>query len=321
MLLSIVLPVYNVEEYLPRCIKSCENQDLQKDDYELIVVIDGSPDNSIEVAKKYQEIYTNIRVVTRENGGLSAARNTGLKAAEGDYVWFVDSDDYINNDILVAIASQLRENNLDALWLDWQDVNEDGEILPAFAPHAYKNCTNIMSGSQFMADVLSNYLYAWSFIYRRTFLLSNNLLFTEGMYYEDTDFAFRSLPLIKRIKRYNKVCYNYLQREGSIVHNTSMRKLEDICKNCVSATKLLKSSEQSIKRFYQVCFTSYYMLFFKEVLKSKNKDFANYLIDETHRYNFGKVSMYGNFKTKLIGAAYNLLGVNISLRIFSLLIK
>lgn len=321
MLLSIVLPVYNVEDYLPKCIEKCENQDLQKVDYELIVVIDGSPDNSIEVAKKYQEIYTNIRVVTRENGGLSAARNTGLKTAEGDYVWFVDSDDYINNDILAGIASQLRENNLDALWLDWQDVNEDGTILPAFAPHAYKNCTNTMSGSQFMADVLSNYLYAWSFIYRRTFLLSNNLLFTEGMYYEDTDFAFRSLPLIKRIKKYNKVCYNYLQREGSIVHNTSMRKLEDICKNCVSATKLLKSSEQSIKRFYQVCFTSYYMLFFKEVLKSKNKKFANYLIDETYRNDFGKVSMFGNFKTKLIGAVYNLLGVKISLRIFSLLIK
>lgn len=320
MLLSIVLPVYNVEDYLPKCIEKCENQDLQKVDYELIVVIDGSPDNSIEVAKKYQEIYTNIRVVTRENGGLSAARNTGLKTAEGDYVWFVDSDDYINNDILAGIASQLRENNLDALWLDWQDVNEEGTILPAFAPHAYRNCTNTMSGSQFMADVLSNYLYAWSFIYRRTFLLSNNLLFTEGMYYEDTDFAFRSLPLIKRIKKYNKVCYNYLQREGSIVHNTSMRKLEDICKNCVSATMALKDCLPDMKRFYKMCFTGFYMLFVKEVIKSNNKEYAEFLISQTKRNGFGKVYMFGNIKTKFIGLLYNILGIKATYKILSLLL-
>ena len=86
MLLSLILPVYNVEAYLGRCIESCLNQDLPKSEYEIIVVIDGSPDNSIDVAKRYQEKNKNIKIVTRENGGLSAARNTGVQVASGDYV-------------------------------------------------------------------------------------------------------------------------------------------------------------------------------------------------------------------------------------------
>lgn len=141
------------------------------------------------------------------------------------------------------------------------------------------------------------------------------------MYYEDTDFAFRSLPIVSKIRLYDKVCYYYLQRDGSIVHFTNKRKLEDICKNCVSATKFLKSSDDSLKRFYQICFTSYYMLFFKEVLKSKNKDFVDYLIKQTKLNGFGNVSMFGNITTKIIGLLYNLLGVRLSMCILSKIVR
>ena len=114
MLLSIILPVYNVEAYLGRCINSCLCQDLPKDNYEIIVVIDGSPDNSIEVARRFQSDNDNVKIVVRENGGLSAARNTGLEAASGDYVWFIDSDDYIEENILGDIVRNLQSNQLDA---------------------------------------------------------------------------------------------------------------------------------------------------------------------------------------------------------------
>lgn len=321
MLLSIILPVYNVEDYLGKCINSCLCQDLPKDNYEIIVVIDGSPDNSIEVAKRFQSDNDNVKILIRENGGLSAARNTGLEAASGDYVWFIDSDDYIEENILVDIVSNLQSNQLDTLWVGWQDVDEKGLLIPPFAPHYHSADKSIMSGCEFMARVLNNYLYAWSFIYRRSFLINNQLRFTESMYYEDTDFAFRSLPIVSKIRLYDKVCYYYLQRDGSIVHFTNKRKLEDICKNCVSATKFLKSSDDSLKRFYQICFTSYYMLFFKEVLKSKNKDFVDYLIKQTKLNGFGNVSMFGNITTKIIGLLYNLLGVRLSLCILSKIVR
>lgn len=316
MLLSLILPVYNVEAFLGKCLDSCLRQDLPKSEYEIIVVIDGSPDNSIEVAKKYQKENDNIKIILRDNGGLSAARNTGLAAAVGDFVWFIDSDDYIKENILADIASRLIDNQLDSLWLDWQNVDEDGNVLPPFAPHIYHRNLDVMSGKKFMANVLSNYLYAWSFIFRRSFVNENNLLFTEGMFYEDTDFAFRSLPVVQRIQFYDKVCYNYLQRQGSIVHYMNKRKLEDICKNCISATKALHVCDKSLKRFYQVCFTSYYMLFLKEVIKSKNKEYAIFLITQTKKFNFGKVSFWGNVKTKVIGIMYNILGVSMCVKIF-----
>lgn len=319
MLLSLILPVYNVEAYLGRCMESCLHQNLPKSEYEIIVVVDGSPDHSEEVAKKFQKTNDNIRIINRVNGGLSAARNTGLKAASGEFVWFIDSDDFIHENILGGIAEQLEDNHLDCLWIDWQDVTEELMIIPPFAPHAYRKSENTYSGREFMAKILSNYLFAWSFIYRRSFLMNNGLSFTEGMFYEDTDFAFRSLPLVQRIKQYGHVCYNYLQRDGSIVHQTNIRKLEDISKNCVSATMALKDCLPDMKRFYKMCFTGFYMLFVKEVIKSNNKEYAEFLISQTKRNGFGKVYMFGNIKTKFIGLLYNILGIKATYKILSLL--
>lgn len=319
MQISLILPVYNVEAYLGKCIESCLNQDLPTSEYEIIVVIDGSPDNSIEVARRYQEKNSNIRIVERENGGLSAARNTGLKEAKGEYVWFIDSDDYITENCLGDIVSQMTNLNLDSLWIDWQDVDEYGNVIPQFAPHYYAKNTSVMTGNDMMASVLSNYLFAWSFIFRRLYLIDNNLSFTEGMFYEDTDFAFKSLPIINRIKQYGSVCYCYLQRKNSIVHSISKKKLEDISKNCISATEALRNADNSHKRFYQICFTGFYTAFIKEVLKSRNKEFANYLLQETKKNNFGKVLKFGNIKTKTVGLIYNLFGIKFILRCFFLI--
>ena len=106
--ISLILPVYNVELYLPKCIESCLNQDLPKTEYEMIIVIDGSSDNSLSVARKYQQKYGCISIVEQSNGGLSSARNTGLKHATGEYVWCIDTDDYINENILKGIVTQLQ---------------------------------------------------------------------------------------------------------------------------------------------------------------------------------------------------------------------
>lgn len=322
MKISLILPVYNVEAYLGQCIETCLHQDLPLSDYEIIVVIDGSPDHSIDISKKYQEANENIKIISTPNGGLSKARNIGLQAASGDYVWFIDSDDYIKENVLGDIVNRLQDNQLDALWLDWQDVNEAKEVLPPFAPHAYGNSQGIYTGKEFMEKILSNFLSAWSFVYRRQFLLEHNLLFTDGMFYEDSDFAFRSLPLVQRIQQYGQVCYYYLQREGSIVHTISMKKLEDISTNCVSATTAIRQlgGGGNLKRFYKVCYTAFYMLFVKEVLKANNKEYANFLIEQTKIHGFGKVCMYGNMKTKLIGALYNMFGIKMTYKIMNILL-
>ena len=95
MKLSIIIPVYNVEKWLERCVRSVENQDLPSSEYEVILVNDGSKDNSGQIASKLSEEYDNIVVINKNNGGQSSARNEGMRIARGEYFMFVDSDDYI----------------------------------------------------------------------------------------------------------------------------------------------------------------------------------------------------------------------------------
>lgn len=228
MLLSLILPVYNVEAYLGRCIESCLNQDLPKSEYEIIVVIDGSPDNSIDIAKHYQEKNKNIKIVTRENGGLSAARNTGLQEACGDYVWFIDSDDAITENSLKGIYEEMTRHSLDVLWLKWHNMNEFHEQVPLYDCTLCKEDYSVQNGLDFMCSVMGIYYFAWSFVFKRNFLNHNGFLFKEGLFYEDTEFAYHVLPLAKRIKLYHKDCYTYGIRQGSIAQTISSKKIDDL---------------------------------------------------------------------------------------------
>lgn len=107
--LSIIIPVYNVEKYLRECLDSCLEQNVTSEEYEIICVDDGSPDNCGKILDEYALQYSNIRVIHKENGGLSSARNAGLDVAIGKYVWFVDSDDFIGRNILADLFDILKK--------------------------------------------------------------------------------------------------------------------------------------------------------------------------------------------------------------------
>ena len=107
MLLSIIVPIYNVEKYVEKCIRSCEAQDISKEDYEVVVINDGSPDNSLKIVERIADEFPNIKIISQPNKGLSAARNTGMRNASGDYYMFVDSDDWIAEKCLGKIQEQI----------------------------------------------------------------------------------------------------------------------------------------------------------------------------------------------------------------------
>ena len=113
MKLSIIVPMYNVELYIEKCLLSCLNQDLPASDYEIIVVNDGSPDSSLAIAERIASLYDNLTIVSQKNAGLSAARNKALSLAKGKYVWFVDSDDRIQENCLRYILDECYNNGLD----------------------------------------------------------------------------------------------------------------------------------------------------------------------------------------------------------------
>ncbi|MFI0429074.1 glycosyltransferase [Mariniflexile sp. HMF6888] len=220
-ILSIVIPVYNVDAYIDKCIHSCFDQNVSKNLYEIILVNDGSTDNSLELCEKLKLQYPYIKIISQKNKGLSGARNTGLKHSLGDYVWFVDSDDWIKTNCLPDILKKLN-SDVDIIWLG-HDVWSLGQSTKVYIP---SEILNPISGEDFFINHLKNQFYIWKFIYKRGFLLTNDLTFFEGILYEDLEFTPRALMHAKKCITIPQVCYHYLVREGSIANNIKEKNID-----------------------------------------------------------------------------------------------
>lgn len=220
--LSIIVPVYNVADYLPKCLESLLAQDLPQNEYEIIVVNDGSTDNSRDIAQQYADKYANITLINQSNKGLSGARNTGIANAKGEYVQFVDSDDYLEENVLSGLIQQVEEDNLDVVRFKYQNVriNEESKEYEIFKPYKSDSflfddySAEVTDGITFLNKRFGTACYAWAFILRREIL--NNCIFKPGIYFEDTEWTPRMILNSKRIASTNTVVYNYLSREGSI---------------------------------------------------------------------------------------------------------
>ena len=224
--LSFVIPVYNVEKYIGRCLESCLNQDLTAEDYEIVVVNDGTPDNSVAVVEKYQRQHPHIRLVNRVNGGLSAARNTGLSDAKGEYVWFVDSDDHIEPNCARALVEQARRDHLDVLCFNLKLEYPDGLTKDYHVSHDTDG--KIYSGQEFITSVGMPPATCVA-LYKRDFLIDNYLQFYEGILHEDQEFTPRVYCLARRIAYIARPVYYYLQREDSIMKsNRNAKRCRDL---------------------------------------------------------------------------------------------
>ena len=215
MNLSVIVPVYGVAKYLSKCVDSLLAQDIS--DYEIILIDDGSPDECPEICDQYAVQYTNIKVVHQANAGLSAARNSGIKVAQGEYILFVDSDDYLQPNTLGALLEHAERDNLDVLRFRYQNVKESGEV---FVPHeGMKSDYNDYSsaptdGLTFLNERMWVQCYVVQFLVKADIVRQE--LFTPGIYFEDTDWTPRMLLRAKCVASTDLVVYNYLWREGSI---------------------------------------------------------------------------------------------------------
>ena len=221
--LSIIVPVYNVEPFIERCLRSILNQDIAQDEYEIIVVDDGTPDRSAEIAQRIADENENIVVIHRENGGLSAARNTGLEHIHGRYVFFVDSDDYIEPKVLSAILQSAESRELEMLSFTTCRREMDGSIKwqkNAFLPYAKSNITDGISTIRKGLWITS----VWSFLYRVDLLKSHNFRFKEGIIHEDIEFNYRVLVRCKRVCAIDLLVYNYCMTDTpSITRHQSLK--------------------------------------------------------------------------------------------------
>ena len=219
MFLSIVIPVYNVEAYISRCLYSCLEIFNYYNDLEIIIVNDGTKDRSIDIAKNIIRPYDKVYIIDKNNGGLSSARNAGLDAAQGDYIWFIDSDDWIVADKILEITKILKEKQPDIFQIQFQLAYDDGRRV-----YKYRTKLNGLV-DKYSALVDSQTPVGAPFsIYNRQFLLKHNLKFYEGIYHEDVEFKPRALFFASKVYYYNQVCYLYYQRiSGSITSRLRLK--------------------------------------------------------------------------------------------------
>lgn len=227
MKLSIIIPVYNTEAYLPRCLSSCLEQDIPSEEYEIVIVNDGSTDGSPEIAREAASSRTNVRLISRENGGLSRARNTGLAAAKGEYVWFVDSDDYIARNCLGTLLGPCTEEALDLLGISRTRVLLDRSVVER-PFYDGKYCGRVYSGPSAMRQGLMKTPCAPFYLFRRAFLTENGLSFLEGVLHEDEEFTPRAFYQAQRVSFSDRFCYFACAREDSIMQTPRPKRAYDL---------------------------------------------------------------------------------------------
>lgn len=206
MKLSIIIPVYNSEQYIGRCLNSILNQNLPLDDYEVIIINDGSSDNSLQIANVFAKQYKNVKVYGQSNKGQGVARNKGMEKALGDYIMFIDSDDYLVHNVLNDMLSRVEDNNVEILVSGFWQMSRDGSIQQRIDRFVEKNC--LFSGEQV---VLKGYFptSVCAKLYHRRFVLDCNVTFASGIIHEDVDFNVRLFPKAKRVKFIDKCTYVY----------------------------------------------------------------------------------------------------------------
>lgn len=205
--LSIIVPFYNVEKYIEECIRSLYDQDIPWEEYEVICVDDCSPDGSRAIVEQLQQEYPTLRLICHErNKKLGGARNTGLKTAKGQYIWFVDSDDTISPNVLKTILISAEKSGLDILQFDYNRADRTNMVTDP--------SKEIRSGENFLFENNSQIWYdklsgAWLQIFRRDFLSERKLVFIEDAMYEDTDYLLHAFLIAQKVQHISITAYNY----------------------------------------------------------------------------------------------------------------
>ncbi len=234
ILLSIIIPCYNVYKYLDDLFKSLEYCDAS---IEIIFVDDGSPDKSGSMCESFAKGRSNTYVVHKSNGGLSSARNAGLEMAKGQYIWFVDSDDYIEKGIVEILDRIKKSPNLDMYCFNTRTISEVGDDIGIVKRSL--NDGHCYSGLEIYEAFIFPFSAVQFYIFRHTFLTENYLLFKDGALYDDWQFIIRALALMDKCCYLDIVAYNYRLRDNSISTSTAtFRHMHDCVETAIDYDKL-----------------------------------------------------------------------------------
>ena len=260
-LISIIIPVYKVEKYLEKCIQSLINQTYEN--LQIILVDDGSPDNCGKICDEYAKKDHRIEVIHKSNGGLSDARNKGLEIAKGEYIGFIDSDDYIESDMYEVLYNLLKQYNADVSICNFYTVSQ-GKIAIKNAENGIKEYNRI----EILKEVLLDnniQSYAWNKLYKKE--LFDEIKYPVGKKYEDIGTTFYLLEKCNKVVVTGKPEYYYINRQDSIVNNVTETTITDYIELIMQRYDYI---EENIKEL-----SSYNKDYLKRILKTAEQDIKN----------------------------------------------
>ena len=257
-LISLIIPVYKVEKYLEKCIQSVINQTYEN--LQIILVDDGSPDNCGKICDEYAKKDHRIEVIHKSNGGLSDARNKGLEIAKGEYIGFVDSDDYIEADMYEVLYNLLKQYNADVSICNFYTVSQ-GKISIKNADNGINEYNRIEILKEILLDK-NIQSYAWNKLYKKE--LFDEIKYPIGKKYEDIGTTFYLLEKCNKVVVTGKSEYYYINRQDSIVNNVTESTITDYIKLIMQRYDYI---EKNIKEL-----SSYNKDYLKRILKTAEKD-------------------------------------------------
>lgn len=273
ILISLIIPVYNVEAYVEQCLKSVLYT--KNENFEILIIDDASTDDSLQIINKFDKQDARIKVTRlRKNRGSGAVRNLGLKKAIGKYVWFIDSDDWIEKNALQELFDYVSETSCDIVYFGTQKMGSKKKIVfPKFEkhyPNFFKDGLKTLKGIHPMV---------WCSIFSRSFLFKNKILFPKGIYFEDVPFSLQAQYYCKDVGVIKKSLYNYRIHDDSITQSTSKKKIDDSFTAHFMIKDFLEKKgefetfkEDFIIRLLSCCIVPCFVDYFKMSISKRDKE-------------------------------------------------
>lgn len=323
MLLSIIIPVYNVEKYLEQCIDSVIDEKIEN--VEIILVNDGSTDSSYEICNQYASKFKNIKVIHKENGGLSDARNCGIDNSCGKYLMFIDSDDYIAGKALKEILDIIKNELFDVLMYTYYEFDENIKRNKELGKNTELESGNYKVNNIILEQILknTNELWpAWKFIVRRSFLINNDIQFKKGFLHEDVDYTVRVISCMEDFYYLEKPIYYYrVNRKGSIMNSKSLRSLLDTSQIIIDLKKYLdnKNIDNKIKNIIMDRLSRTFFTVLELYSKGNYEDKQN--IIKNIKNNLYLLYSSTNRKHRIFVGVSKILGIRMALNLYTKIMR
>ena len=282
--LSIIVPVYNVEKYIQQCLESVFRQGLNEEDYEVIIVNDGTQDRSMEVIQDIISQHGNVTVINQENLSLSVARNNGIAKAKGEFILMPDSDDLLIDNSLGILLEKALESKADLVVADFLEMTDE-EIKRLDIVQQKSLKVKEKTGVQlFLEDLNPRQCYVWRTLYRRQFILDNHLTFIPGIRYQDVPFTHECYLKAGKCLRVSRLLNVYRKGHESATYSFDLKKAKDLCRAIEGTWKLRQIEDLSVdvrRKLEDDVFASYslliYLMLYGMKDAKKRKEVSQYL--------------------------------------------